>query len=190
MKLFSFSKKSISLVIGISLLVGLVSFGFVPVTPVHAEASLAPTRAPAVNAAIDQTLSNIFHQEQNWLLIQQNNLSEANIILSKLNQLIQAAQNEGKDVSALKSVVGTLTSLIDTAQSDHNNASQILAAHNGFDGSGSVTNRVDARNTLVAAHQPLLEAHMSIVQAAADLRAAVLAWRTKNLKPTVTAAGS
>jgi hypothetical protein len=81
MKLFSFSNKSILLVIGIILLVGLLSFGFVPVTPVHAEASLAPTRLPAVNAAIDQEFSNIFHQEQNWLLIQQNNLSEANIIL-------------------------------------------------------------------------------------------------------------
>jgi hypothetical protein len=40
--------------------------------------------------------------------------------------------------------------------------------------------------TLVAAHQPLLQAHMNIVQAAADLRAAVLAWRTKKLASSTT----
>jgi len=190
MKLHSIGKKSIPLIIGVALLAGLVSFIFVPLTPVHAESNQAPMpRAPALNAAINQLLSNILHEEQNWLLIQQNNLSEANIILSELNQLIQAAQNEGKDVSSLKSVQATLTSLISTAQSNHNTASQILATHNGFDSSGNVTVRADAHNTLVSANQSLLEAHMSIVQAAADLRSAILAWRIKHLSPTPTTTG-
>jgi hypothetical protein len=191
MKLFSIGKKSITFIIGLAMLAGLASFSFVPVTPVHAEANQAPTprvptRVAAVNAAIDQSLSNVCHQEQNWLLIQQNNLSQANLILTKLNLLIQAAQNEGKDVSGLKSTQATIVPLINTAQTDHNNASQILAAHNGFDNNGNVTNRADAHNTLVAAHQPLLQAHMNIVQAAADLRAAVLAWRTKKLGSSTT----
>jgi hypothetical protein len=191
MKLFSSSKKSISAVLGLAMLVGLVSFAMMPVTPVRAEPNLVPTpRTPTLNAAIYQALSNIFHEEQNWLLIQQNNLSEANLILNKLAALIQAAQNEGKDVSGLKSIQATLTSLINTAQSDHNSASQILAAHNGFDSNGNVTNRLDAHNTLMAAYQPLLQAHLDIVQAAADLRSAILAWRTKNLKATPTSTGS
>ncbi|MDR3574482.1 MAG: hypothetical protein P4L50_11510 [Anaerolineaceae bacterium] len=190
MKLFSLSKKSISLIIGLALVAGLVSFAFVPTNSVHAESILAITPRPTLNAAINQILSNIYHEEQNWLLIQQNNLSEANIILTKLGALITTAQNEGKDVSGLKSIQATLTSLINTAQSEHNSAAQILAAHNGFDGSGNVTNRTDAHNTLVAAQQPLLQAHLNIVQAAGDLRSAILAWRTKNLKPTPTTAGS
>lgn len=191
MKLFSLSKKSISVVLGLAMLVGVASFALMPVTPAHAEPNLAPTpRTPTLNAAIYQALSNIFHEEQNWLLIQQNNLSEANLILNKLAALIQAAQNEGKDVSGLKSVQATLTPLINTAQTYHNNAATVLTAHNGFDSSGNVTNRLDAHNTLVAAYQPLLQAHLDIVQAAADLRAAILAWRTKNLKPTPTSTGS
>jgi hypothetical protein len=191
MKLFSISKKSMSVGLGLAMLVGLASFALMPVNPAYAEPNQAPTpRTPTLNAAIYQALSNIFHEEQNWLLIQQNNLSEANLILNKLGALIQAAQNEGKDVSGLKSIQATLTSLINTAQSDHNSASQILAAHNGFDSSGNVTNRPDAHNTLVAAYQPLLQAHLDIVQAAADLRSAILAWRTKKLKPTPTSAGS
>src|SRR5271169_6603561 len=129
MKLFSISKKSISVGLGLAMLVGLASFALMPVNPAYAEPNLAPTpRTPTLNAAIYLALSNIFHEEQNWLLIQQNNLSEANLILNKLGALIQAAQNEGKDVSGLKSIQATLTSLINTAQSDHNSASQILAA--------------------------------------------------------------
>lgn len=191
MKLFSINKKSISLILGLAMLVGLISFANIPVKSVQAESNLAPTlRAPTLNASIDQALSNVYHEEQNWLLIQQNNLSQANLILNQLARLIQAAQNEGKDVSGLKALQATLTALINTAQSDHNSASPILAAHNGFDTSGNVTNRADAHNTLVAAYQPLLQAHLSIVQAAADLRAAILAWRIKNQIPTPTTSGN
>jgi hypothetical protein len=125
-------------------------------------------------------LSNVIHAEQNWLNIQQNTLSQANQILSKLNQLIQAAQNEGKDVSGLKSALAALSSMINNAQSDHNTASQILAAHKGFDDSGNVINRVAAHGPAIAARQSLYDAHITIVQAATDLKVALLVWSTKN----------
>ena len=190
MKRLPIAKKSIALMIGLALIVGLVSFSFVPVTSVQAESNPAITPRATLNAAIDQVMTNVFHEEQNWLLIQQNNLSEANLILGQLNRLIQAAQNEGKDVSSLKTLQGTLTSLINSAQSNHGTASQILSSHNGFDASGNVTSRADAHNTLSTAHQSLLNAHLSIVQAAEDLRAALLAYRTKNQKPIPTTTGS
>jgi len=136
----------------------------------------------------DTAMSKALAREQNWLNVQTQRLSNQNQIADKVQNLIDKAQSAGRDVTDLQAALNTFTSQIATAQTSHQNAANILSAHNGFDGSGNVTDSVAARQTLQAARQALLDAHNMIHQALVDLQKAVKAWRQANPAPAAPTA--
>ena len=69
------------------------------------------------------------------------------------------------------------TDAMPTVRSYHQDAASILAAHNGFDANGEVTDRAAARETVKDARRALGEAHMALTQAFWALRDAIEEWK-------------
>jgi hypothetical protein len=137
-----------------------------------------------------QDLAKDYQNEQKWLAIQQDVLGKANGAVTNVQDLISKAQAQGLDTSALSSALATFQTQITNAQASHTTAEGILSAHNGFDGSGNVTDPTAATQTVNDAHQSLLDAHNTLVQATADLMKAVDQWRDQNHLPTPTPSSS
>jgi len=174
-------KKSITALL-ISLAVALLALGNVLAAPVNAPA-LIITRtpiAPGLKDAAGAALSNYFKREQNWLKDQSASLQKANQAAATAQQLIDAAKAVGKDVSSLQTALDQYNSDIANAQSQHDQAANIIDAHNGFDGSGTGTDLNAAYHTVVDARTALREAHADIVLAVMTLRQAVEQWRAAN----------
>jgi hypothetical protein len=150
--------------------IGVVSLAFFATVPVLAQG----TNPPQGNG---EALSSIYQKEQDFLNKQGEHLSKANDAVAKVQDLISKAQARGIDVSALQSALSTYQSQLATAQSSHQNAANILSAHNGFDGSGNVTDAAAARQTVQDAGQALKEAGNQLRQAVEDLHKNVKAWR-------------
>ena len=125
---------------------------------------------------INTTLSNIYQREQGWLSVQSNTLTDANTIAVNMQNWINTLKGQGKDTAALETALAAFNSQIATAQTAHEAASGVLAAHAGFDGSGQVTDRAQAAATLRQAYQSLQQAHLTLVSAAVNLRLAVRTW--------------
>jgi predicted nucleic acid-binding Zn-ribbon protein len=140
-----------------------------------------PIRTPQPTRTNDYSgLTKEFQDEQSDLSKQQSNLANAGNEVGKLQTLISQAQAKGLDTSALQSALSTFQGQLATAQSSDSNAASILSAHNGFDGSGNVTDPAAAKQTVDSARQTLDDAHTTLTQATHDLAAAVKAWEEAN----------
>lgn len=149
-------------------------------TAMVAGLALAPAYAAAPAGETPgraQTLETLYQREQNWLSVQTNRLTEANTIAAKLQNWINTLTSEGKDTTALAAALATFNGKVATAQTNHDTAAGLLAAHAGFDDNGAVTDRTQAAATVRQAHQALQTAHLTLVGAAVDLRLAVRTWR-------------
>ncbi len=152
----------------------------------------APQTSPADKAAQrDQRLENALSRENKWLGVQANNLQRMGQIAGKAQALIDQAKAKGIDVSALQAALNTFNSQVANAKSNHDTASGILSTHSGFDANGKVTDASVARETILDARQSLEDAHLTMRQAAVDLRGAIRTFRSAHkgqLKVTPTPA--
>lgn len=126
---------------------------------------------------IDAALSKAYAAEQTWLGKQEQALAKADQTAAKVQEVIEKAAARGIDISALQSALATFNSSLAGVKSEHQNAASILSAHSGFDGSGNVTDRQAARDTVMNARRALGEAHISLTEASWALRDAVRDWR-------------
>lgn len=133
---------------------------------------------PLVQTATTQ-LALSLQREQNWLLRENLHLTQANNAIIKIQNLINRAQANGYDVTALNNALTTFTAQITTAQGTYNQAASILSAPAGFS-NGQVTDSVVAHQTLVSAREQLQQTHLTLVNASLTLRTALLNWRTQN----------
>jgi hypothetical protein len=126
---------------------------------------------------VNQALQNIYQREQTWLSGQSNTLTDANTIAVNMQNWINTLKGQGQDTSGLEAALAAFQGQVATAQTAHDMASSILSAHAGFDGNGQVTDRAQAASTLRQAYKSLLDAHLTLVSAAVNLRLAVRNWR-------------
>ncbi len=142
---------------------------------------LAAAGVPAATPGARSTqLSQAFQHEQQVLAQQKTHLANTANVVSKIQDLISKAQANGLDTSALSIALGTFQSQVATATSSNTTAAGILSAHNGFDGSGNVTDPAAARQTVMDTRQNLQDARNALVQAVSDLHTALRAWREAN----------
>jgi hypothetical protein len=138
-----------------------------------------PSSAMAMeeNGAAEEALSKAFKAEQKWLGNQQQAINKADQAALQIRQLIDKASAEGLDVTILQNALAAFNSEMAAVKSGHQTAADILAAHNGFDDDGSVTDQQSARVTVLDARQALSKAHVTMTQAVRDLRQAARDWR-------------
>jgi len=147
--------------------------------PVFAQSS-GPTPQDRVEKR-DSALEAALVRLNDWNTKQAINLREAATAGDRLQERIDQAKQNGKDVSGLESALAAYRGLLSNAQSSHDAAAAILVTHAGFDANGKVTDSAAARQTVLDARKNLMDAHVTLVKAVADLRAEIRAWRNANL---------
>jgi hypothetical protein len=145
--------------------------------PVYAQSSGPDTQKR--NTALEQGLVRL----NDWKTKQEINLRHAGTAGDKLQALIDKAKAKGKDTSGLETALADYRGELATAQAAYDSAAATLAGHAGFDASGKVSDGQTARQTLENTRKSLEDAHVKLVKAAADLRAAVREWREANPAP-------
>ena len=118
-------------------------------------------------------LERLFAREQDWLARQAERLERSDEVKAKAEEKLAALKEAGKDTSALEAALERFEELVEEAQSAHDEAARILKAGKGFDSDGKVTDREEARETVMTAGKALREAHANFRQAVAKVRHAL-----------------
>jgi hypothetical protein len=175
-----------ALIAALALGVAFVSLGFAPFPALAQTPNSGPVipQAPqnpagqAAGALRKAALEKAFARENTASSAQAANLQRIAKLATTAQDWITKAQAKGWDVSDLQAALTTFNGQIANAQSLHNTAAGMLAAHAGFDASGKVTDPAGAAQTVKDARQSLKDAHGVIQQAAADLRSAIRTFRS------------
>jgi RNA polymerase-interacting CarD/CdnL/TRCF family regulator len=140
-------------------------------------ATSSPKATPGAGVA---QLSQAYQHEQQVLTQQQTHLANTANVVTKIQALISKAQAKGLDTSALSTALATFQNQVAAATSSNKTAAGILSAHNGFDGSGNVTDPAAAHQTVLDARQNLQDARNTLKQAVSDIHTALKAWMEAN----------
>ncbi len=92
-------------------------------------------------------------------------------------QLIDKAQANGKDVTALQAALNTFEAAVKQAQPTYESIKGIVASHQGFDAAGNVVDPVKAFETVLNMRDKLKEIRQIIVPPAKALRQAIRDFR-------------
>jgi hypothetical protein len=176
---------------------GAIAFGAIGVAALapsllaHAATTPPPSAttstAPAATATVTSTVSanparlaRLHQAEQKIQATQQKRLDNTGKVISTTQSFIDKQTGLGKDTSALVTALNTYKAAVATAQTEHTAAQTVLTAHAGFDSNGNVTDPTLARTTVQTAGQSQREFHLTMNQAAFDLRTQILLWRVIN----------
>jgi prefoldin subunit 5 len=148
--------------------------------PAYADEGTPPP--PGADAAGWRTaaLERVYSREQTWLSVQADNLSRANNATGRMADVIEKLKSNGKVVKDLEKALSVFEEQLGDVQSSHDKAAAVLAAHNGFDPDGKVTDAREALETVKDAGNALRDAHRALRQAVLDLRQAVREWRQEH----------
>jgi hypothetical protein len=141
--------------------------------PIKETLQALPTQDPA-------NISNHLKREQLALSNQAVRLEMSDEIAAATQTYIDAQKSQGKDTSSLETALASYKSSIAAAKGFHNQAATILANPAGFDASGNVTDKDQARETVRSAAEQLRQAHTNLTSGALTLRTAVKEYRQAN----------
>ncbi len=164
----------------LALVVALGGLLLAPAAPAYADTGTPP--APNAGARVGERLARLYEREQHWLEVQADNLTRANEMVTRAQARIDELKGQGKDTTVLETALAALKEQIAEAQAAHDQAAGILAAHAGFDDTGKVTDREQARQTVTDAGDALRDAQLALKQAHLDLLKAIHDWRKANRK--------
>ncbi len=174
-----------TLLVGLVAALGLVS---VPLANAYALGTLDPGTPTAPSQTISPTdrLQQIFSREQVIYGKLGKLFDNANTRISKLQDLINKAKANGKDVTALQSALDAFSSAVTQAQSIYNDAQSLINSHPGFDASGNVVDRATALQTVKDLHSKLKDIRQTVISPLKALRQAIKTYREANSPNAVT----
>ncbi len=105
--------------------------------------------------------------------------------IAKLQQLLDKAASNGKDVSALQAALDAFKSASNSARPIYESMHGIVNPHAGFDENGKVTDVEQARLTVQAMHEKMQELKSAMNGTGKALREAIKAFRQAN-KPSTS----
>lgn len=173
-------RKLILVGLAISLLVAAL-----PVTRVFA-APLGDDPKPDKGKDAYPRLEKAFQRMKDWYDKQGEFLAKSGDFINKAETFIGKAEQKGLDTSSLRLLLESFASSLPVVQSAHDRAGAIMAAHNGFDESGKVTDVQAASQTVkeaAAALQDGRQAHLGKGKALAE---AIKAFWQANKPPRPT----
>lgn len=144
----------------------------------------APTATGPLNGA---GLEYACRQEGLFLQAQQNRIDFSNEVVTSAQTWIDQLKSQGKDTTPLDNALAAFKTAIATTQTQHNTAQSTYAAHAGFDGNCTVTDRAQAHTTDQTVRDNLRIAHRTIADGTMAFRLAVREWRRANHGPAATA---
>ena len=118
-----------------------------------------------------------------------SHLAKANDVVTKAQETIAEAKSKGKDTTKAEAALATFKSDVAKAQASYDAAQKLFDTHPGFDGSGNVTDRELAKQTVLDLTKSLREAQQTLAKATREFQKAVKEIRGGNkdkVKPTAT----
>lgn len=112
-------------------------------------------------------------------------LDRSDELIAKIQELIDRAKSNGKDVSALQAALDAFADAVKQVHPVYESAKGIVASHQGFDANGKVTDVQKAIQTVKDMRDKLKEIRGIVSGPAKALREAIKAFRQAN-KPTPT----
>ena len=149
-------------------------------------ASAAALSGQAAAQPDNSRLERVWGREQVVYQRQSNLLARAGTFASRVETLIDKANQKGWDTASVQAALNALSAVIPAVQAAHNPGAAILASHTGFDASGKVTDRTSAIATAKSLAQVLKDTRNAMDGTGRGLRAAIKAFRDAHPRPTVT----
>jgi hypothetical protein len=106
--------------------------------------------------------------------------------IEKVQGLIDRAEANGKDVSAVQAALDAFEAALQEARPIYESANGIVNSHQGFDEEGKVTDPEQAQETVTAMREKLKEIKDTMGGTGKALREAIRAYREANPRPEPT----
>jgi hypothetical protein len=163
---------------------GLAAF---PVVSAYALEPLEPPTPGTPTPISNDRLEQIWAKEQSAYNRIGMLLDNSDLLVARIQKLIDQAKANGKDVSSVQAALDAFADAIKQARPVYDSAGGIITAHQGFDETGKVTNVQQAIQTVRDLRGLLMEIRQIVSGPAKALREAIQAFRQAN-KPTPTPA--
>ena len=108
-------------------------------------------------------------------------ITRANEQVTRVNEFITTQKVAGKDTATLETAVVAFSATIPQAQAKFDSAEAIVAAHDGFDADGKVTDETQAKTTVQNAQTAMREGSEILRKAQADMMKAMRDYRRANV---------
>ncbi len=158
---------------------GLASLPFVSA----AAAGPTSTPVPPQGQLSNERLERIWARQ----LRHYKRMGRANILVDRVQMLIDRAKANGKDVSAVQAALDAFEAALKNAQPIYESTKGIVNSHQGFDDNGKVIDPVAAQQTVLAMHAKFQAIRDALNGTGKALRDAIRAFRQANPQPTPTA---
>jgi hypothetical protein len=106
--------------------------------------------------------------------------------VARVQNLIDRAKENGKDVSAVQAALDAFKAAARDAQPIYESIKGIINSHQGFDSNGKVTDPEKAKETVQAMHEKFKEIRETMNGTGKALHEAIKAFREANPRPTST----
>jgi hypothetical protein len=157
------------------------AFNLIPAGSVFAD----DTTPPQPNQQAEKKpLDQVFKLEQKAHDHQGDMITKAVSASSKMSELIARAKSNGKDTTALEKALADFNAKIGEIRLAFDRTGKLIKDHQGFDASGTVTDREQAVKTVDAVHKGNQEVRQSLAEAVKNLKGVGEEYRKANPRPT------
>jgi hypothetical protein len=146
-------------------------------------AAWLPGSASALEPAQDRRgdkLERLWSHQQQVHERQARMLDGAQALIRKVEGVIQRAEANGKDTTALQAALDRFVGAVAEAERIHAQAAEIIAAHSGFDAAGQVTDVEQAKRSVEALSEKLQQFRSTLPPAFKALQAALREFQSSN----------
>lgn len=112
-----------------------------------------------------------------------NGFEREDRFIERVQGLIDRAEQNGKDISAVQAALDAFEAAVKDAHSIYESMNGIVNSHQGFDEDGSVIDSEKAHETVQAMHEKLEELKAAMVGTGKALAEAIKAFREANPRP-------
>jgi hypothetical protein len=145
-----------------------------------------PTTPPAEKVS-DERLAQVWARQLKAYDRLGKGFDRADDFITKAQELIDRASQNGKDVTALQAALDAFEASIEEALPMYESAAGIVESHEGFDDKGSVIDAEKAKETVRLMGEKLKEIRTVMDGTGQALREAIKAFRDANPRPKPTA---
>jgi hypothetical protein len=164
------------LILGIAAL----GFGFMPQASAQALAPSNPVTTPIPTQTGGVRLAQAWVREQAIYNKLGTFFADVDLRIPRLQQLINKAKANGRDVSALQAALDNFSGAVKQAEPIYQSTSGTVSSHPGFDANGNVTDQTQALTTVKELGDKFKEIRQLILVPANALRDAMQAFRSAN----------
>ena len=141
-----------------------------------------PPQGPVTNEKLEQ----VWARQQRAYERLGKGFDRADEFMERVQNLIDRASENGKDVSALQAALDAFEAAIKEARPVYEGGKGIINSHQGFDANGEVTDPEKAKETVQAMHEKLQEIKAAMDGTGKALHEAIKAFREANPRPVKT----